>query len=288
MGFQLAEIGLLTVAMMLTILIGGINLSIIAVANLAAVLAGTFLVKAIPQGATQLHVGIYLVFGLGVALLVGVISGVINGFLVGHIGVNSILATLATLSFFMGISTGLTGGETVTGLPDLVSVIGNEKVAGVPIPFLIFVALTMLAHIVLFRTPFGFKVRMLGTNPVASRFSGIDNKSIITKVYIMSGVYSAVAGILIMSRTMSAAYEYGRSYLLLTILITVLGGITPGFGSAIDIFVSVLTIQVLSTGFHMVLRGLQGSAFFKDLSYGVLLIVVMVIKYFTGDRRTGD
>ena len=289
MAFQLPEIGVLALAMMISILAGGINLSVVATSNLAAVLAGLFLVRLVPQealaGAPVLYVGAALLL----ALLVGLVCGVINGFLIGYVGVPAILATLATMTFFTGISTGLTGGATVTGFPEQVSVIGTQTLLGVPIPFLIFVLLTVLTYLILNHTAFGFKVRMLGSNPVASKFSGIDNPSTIMMVYVIRGILSAVTGILIMRRTMSAAYEYGSTtYVLLTILISVLAGILPGFGSVLNVFIAVLILQILSTGFHMVLLGVRGSSFFKDFSWGVLLILIFIINYFARFRKARE
>lgn len=289
MGFQLPELGVLSLAMMITILVGGINLSVNATSNLAAVLAGFFMVKFIPPDATPELVVLYLAVAIIIALFVGLISGVINGFLVGYMGIDSILATLATMTLYTGISTGLTGGATVTGFPEQVSVIGNEKLLGIPIPFIIFVLLTALIYLVLYRTPFGFKARMLGSNPIASKFSGINNPSIIMKIFVISGILSAITGILIMSRTMSAAYEYGTTtYVLLTILIAVLAGVIPGFGNVINIFIAVIILQILSTGFHMALLGIRGSSFFKDFSWGVLLILIFIINYFMRRRKAQE
>lgn len=289
MGFQLPEIGVLSLAMMITMLTGGINLSVNATSNLAAVLAGFVMVKFIPPGATPELIVFYLAVAILIALFVGLISGLINGFLIGYMGVDPILATLATLTLYTGISTGLTGGATVTGFPEQVSVIGNETLLGIPIPFIIFVLLTVLTYFLLYRTPFGFKARMLGSNPIASKFSGINNPSIIMEIYVISGVFSAITGILIMSRTMSAAYEYGTTtYILLTILIAVLAGIVPGFGSVINIFIAVLILQILSTGFHMSLLGIRGSSFFKDFSWGVLLILIFIINYFLRGRKAWE
>ncbi len=289
MGFQLPELGILSLAMMITILVGGINLSVVATANMAAVPAGFFLVKFIPPSATPEQIVFYIAVAIIIALFIGVITGVINGFLMGHIGVDPILGTLATLTLYTGISTGLTGGTTVTGFPEQVSVIGNEKLLGIPIPFIIFVLLTVLTYFLLYRTPFGFKTRMLGSNPRASKFSGINNQSIIMRIYVISGIFSAITGILIMSRTMSAAYEYGTTtYVLLTILIAVLAGIIPGFGNVFNIFIAVIILQILSTGFHMVLLGIRGSSFFKDFSWGVLLILIFVITYFMRRRKTQE
>lgn len=289
MGFQLPEIGILTLAMMITILTGGIDLSVNATSNLAAVLIGTFMVRYIPDNASEFQITLYIASAFMMALVIGVICGAINGFLIGHTGIDPILATLATLTLYTGISTGLTGGTTVTGFPEQVSYIGSSKIIGIPTPFIIFVLLSLIISFLLVRTTFGFKVRMLGSNPIASNFSGIDNNSILMKVYITSGVLSAITGILIMSRTMSAAYEYGSTtYVLLAILITVLAGILPGFGKVIDIFIAVLILQVLSTGFHMLLAGIRGSSFFKDFSWGVLLIIIFIINYYTRRRKTQE
>jgi len=106
------------------------------------------------------------------------------------------------------------------------------------------------------------------------------------KTYVLSGVLASGAGIIIMSRTMSAAYEYGTTtYVLLTILIAVLAGVQNGFGNVINVFISMLILQALSTGFQMLLQGVRGSTFFKDFSWGVLLIVIFVINYLVKRRK---
>jgi simple sugar transport system permease protein len=289
MSFQLPEIGVLSLAMMLTILIGGINLSVNATSNLAAVISGFFLVKFIPPTAAPEQVILYMIAALSIALLIGALCGVINGILVGYIGVPPILATLATFTFYTGISTGLTGGKTVTGFPEQFAAIGATKILGVPLPFLIFVLLVILIWLLLQRTTFGFKARMMGSNPVAATFSGIDNPSVIMRIYVLSGVLSAITGIFTMSRTMSAAYEYGTTtFVLLTILISVLAYILPGFGSVFNIFIAVLILQVISTGFNMLLTGTSGGSFFKDFSWGVLMILIFIANYFIRRRRIRD
>lgn len=282
MGFQLPEIGVLSLAMMITILTGGINLSVNATSNMAAVLAGLYLVKFVPKEATEFQIWVSLAIAMFIVLAVGLISGLINGFLIGYIRVPPILATLATMTFFTGISTGLTGGTTVTGFPEQVAIIGSKSLVGIPIPFIIFFVLSALMFVILTRTSFGFKVRMLGTNPVAANFTGIDTQMVLLKVYALSGILSSITGVLIMGRTMSAAYEYGTTtYVLLTILIAVLAGVIPGFGSVVDVFIAVLILQVLSSGFTMQLAGIRGSSFFKDFAWGVLLILIFIVNYLT-------
>jgi len=301
MGLQLSEIGILAIAMMVTSLVGGPNLSIVSVANLGVVLSGYFLFLMFPPDvaegtrATFTNIvmpddpaPIVLVIALLIPLIVGILSGILNGYLVGYVGIPPILVTLATMSLFTGLSAGITGGRTITGFPSQFSVIACKTVFGFPIPFLLFIFLTFIIYVILNHTTLGFKMRMVGTNDTAAEFSGINNKVVIMKAYIISCVLASFAGVIIMSRTMSAAYEYGSaSYVLLTILIGVLAGIQSGFGNVVNIFVGVLILQAISTGFQMLLQTVRGSTFFKDFAWGILLIIIFAINYLVQKKKTG-
>lgn len=278
MLFQLPEVGILSLAMMVPMMIGGDDLSIVASANLSAVLSGFFSIKILSGFVPEQNWVIYIGAAFLISILVCVLTGFFNGILVGYVGIPSILVTLATLTFFTGISKGLTKGSVLIGLPESIGMIGSESIFGIPIPFYIFVFVTIIMHIILNHSSLGLKIRLMGTNPSASKFSGINNKKVMLKIFVISGVLSAIAGILIMSRTLSASYQYGTStYILLTILIGVLAGVAPGEGSVVNVFISVLILQVISTGFHMMLVGIRGSSFFKDFIWGMLLIVIFVI-----------
>lgn len=289
MAFQIPELGILSLGMMITMIIGGINLSIVDNSNLAALLAGLFLVKLVPAGVAPEQMPLYIGIAILIALVTGILCGALNGLLIGYVGVDSILTTLATLILYRGISVGITKGRTLTGFPEQLSLIGHQTLFGIPISFIIFLASAVSIYVILKHTTFGFKVHMLGTNPTAAKFSGIHNKSITMRIYILSGILGAIAGIIVMSRTNSAAYEYGiKTYILLTILISVMAGVSPGFGKVIAVVLVVFILQMLSTGFHMVFLGLRGSSFFKDFSWGVLLILFFIINHFTSGRKAGE
>jgi len=282
MMVQLPEIGILSLAMMVPVMIGGINLSINASANLSAVLSGLFILKILPLIFHNANPAVYIGATIVVALLTGLITGVINGFLVGYVEAPPILATLATMGLFIGLAVGMTKGSSLTGFDNSIGLIGSEKILGIPLPFMVFIGISVITYILLNHTTFGFKTRMMGTNSVASKFSGINNKDIIMKVFIFSGICSSIAGLLVMSRTTSASYQYGDStYIMLTLLVYVLAGVVSGEGKVINIFITVLILQVISTGFHMMLVGTRGSSFFKDFVWGLLLILILVINYFS-------
>ena len=219
-------------------------------------------------------------FALGIAALLGAgaLGGLCNGL---AIGIPPILATLGTGLIFAGIAVVLSGGAAVLGFPDAISVLGNGAVFGVPVPVLLFAALAAAVAFVLNWTGFGLRVYLLGTNPLAARFAGIDNVRVTLGTYLISGVPASVAGLIIAVRANSAKADYGSSYPLLSILISVLGGIDPygGFGKVSGLVLAVLSLQFLSSGLNM----MQVSNFAVDMTWGALLLLVMVIN--TGGLR---
>lgn len=285
MAIQLPEIGILSLAMIVPVMIGGINLSITATANLSAILAVFFIQKFLIGGNPALVISAVIF----VAVLTGIVTGLFNGFLVGVISAPPILATLASMGIFTGLAVGLTKGSTLTGFDTSIGWIASASLLGIPLPFLVFVAVSAVVYLLLNQTTFGFNTRMMGTNPVAANFSGIHNKSLILRDFVFSGVLASIAGVLIMSRSLSASYMYGSStYVMLTLLIYVLAGVTSGAGNVFNVFITVLILQVISTGFHMLLAGVRGSAFFKDFVWGMLLILILVSNALRQRAKNGE
>jgi simple sugar transport system permease protein len=227
------------------------------------------------------HVAPAIVLGLTALLGVGAIGGLLNGFAIAAIGVPPILATLGTGLIFTGIAVVLSGGAAVLGFPDAISVLGNGALLGIPAPVLLFAALAAAVAFGLNWTGFGLRIYLLGTNPLAARFAGIDNFRMTLGAYLISGLLSALAGLVIAARANSAKADYGQSYLLLSILIAVLGGIDPygGFGKVSGLVLAVLSLQFLSSGLNL----LQVSNFAVDMTWGALLLLVMVVN--TGRLR---
>jgi simple sugar transport system permease protein len=273
MGFQFPEFAILTLAMMISMLTGGIDLSIIGNLNLSAILAGLLLASMTADPAHQATLPIAL--AILVALSAGTLAGLINGFLVARIGIPPILATLGTSQIYLGLAIVVTKGASVHGFPTAFSYIGNGTLFGLPMPVVLFAVLALAVAVILGRTAFGSKVYLLGTNPLAARYVGLKNARLLIATYSMAGFLSGAAGVLIMSRTNSIRADFGASYLLLTILVAVLGGINPygGFGKVAGVVLAVLALQFLSSGFNM----LRFSNFAKEFIWGALLLVVMVL-----------
>jgi simple sugar transport system permease protein len=283
MAYQFPEFGILSLAMMIAMLSGGIDLSIVGIANLSGVFAALVMLHTIPSQVSQGQLIFYILGAVLVALLTGICCGLINGLLIAKANIPPILTTLGTMQLFTGLAVVVTKGYAIFGLPEQFSFIGNEALWIFPVPFIIFVFCVWLFSILLNKTCYGTKLYMMGTNAVASKFSGIDNTKMLIKTYMLSGLMAALAGLVIVARTNSAKADYGTSYTMQTILIAVMGGVNPngGFGKAAGIVLAVLTLQFLSSGFNM----LGFSNFFKDFIWGAVLIMIMITNYFFDKRQ---
>jgi simple sugar transport system permease protein len=271
MAFQFPEFAILALAMTITMLTGGIDLSVVGIANMTAIVAAMILTGfgAAGDGTGVLALAVVASIGLGL------LAGLFNGGLVAILGLPPILATLGSGLIFTGIAIALTGGSAVMGFPPATAWIGNSTVFGIPTPALLFVVLAAGLSLLLTRTAFGVKVRMFGANPLAARYAAVDIDAMLIKVYVLSGGFAAVSGLVVMSRANSAKADYGSSYLLLAVLIAVLGGVNPygGYGKVIGVVLAVLSMQFLSSGLNM----LQVSNFARELIWGSLLIFVMIV-----------
>lgn len=288
MAVQFPEFGILAFAILITMLTGGIDLSIVGAANLSAIVAALILTRLSGDGGAGVPLEATIPLAMVAALAVASLCGLFNGFLVSRIGITPILATLGTGSLYTGLSYVITGGPAITTTQ--LAFIGNGTIAGVPIPVIVFIALAIAFAVMLNRTSFGFNVYMLGTNPRAALFSGIYNERVLMRTYWLAGLVAGIAGIIFLARANSAKPDYGATFILLTVLIAILGGVryTGGFGTVSGLVLSVLSIQFLSTGLNMLMLQLSGSSaaiFFRQFAWGALLLLVMVVNYYVEQRR---
>lgn len=277
--FSAPELGLLALAMMLSMLPGGIDLSLVAVANLAAVLAALFFrCFAAANGAPVSQLGLVVTLGgLVLALAVGAVCGALNGILITRLRITPILATIATSQLFLGVSLVITGGPAIQGFPAAWTAIGNDTITGAPIPMLMMIAVYLLVMLFLGRTAPGVSLKLIGTNARAARFSGVSNNAITFGAFVLCGVIASGAGILISARTNAAKSDYGSSYLLVSVLVAVLGGTNPAGGRAtvIGLAVALAALTLLSSGFQM----LRFSNFLVELIWGAFLLIVLSTQF---------
>jgi simple sugar transport system permease protein len=277
MAFQMPELGILSLAMMITMLTAGINLSIIASANLTSIVIALtlsyFFGTEMSSGSSIWIISLAIAAGL----FVSVVIGLLNGFLVAYMEVSPILATLGTMILLKGVSIVLTKGYVISGFPPLIRFIGNGELVGIPFPIIIFFLCAGVMAIILMRTPLGMSVYMIGSNATACHFSGIDNRKVLMKTYLISSILAGIAAVIMMSRFNSAKADYGESYLLMTVLAAVMGGTSAagGFGKVGDLVIALLILQVVSNGLNL----MRVNNFLTIAIWGIILIVVMIANY---------
>ncbi|NLJ38545.1 MAG: ABC transporter permease [Candidatus Atribacteria bacterium] len=272
---QIPEFGFLAIAIMLAMLTGGIDLSIISTANLAGVGAALILTRQLGDYGEAYIIFLAIISAIGISLL----CGFINGLLIAYIKVPAILATLGTMSIFSGIAIVITKGYGIQGFPEKFLYIGSGTLFAVPMPMVIFIVCILLMSLILNRTSFGFNLYMLGSNPTAARFSGINNRGILIRTYVLSGLCAGLASIIMISRVNSIRPGYGSAYLLQAILVCVLGGVDPsgGYGNISGLVMGIIVLQILQSGFNI----LSFSPFFKNVVWGLMLIIVMILNFYS-------
>jgi len=275
-AFQLPELGLLTLAMLMPIIAGGINLSVTYTANLCGLtLAWILHLNGGPDASVMAFVlGSILAVGVGTA------SGLIMGPVIAYTGAHPILVSLSMMIFVRGLGEFLTRGADISGFPDFIQPLGHGSIWGMPIPLLILLVAVIAWHVLMGRTRLGFTNYMIGSNIEATRYSGIATHRAVTLIYTLSGAMCAVAGIIMMARFNSVRVGHGESYLLITVLACFLGGVNPfgGFGKVVSVFLALLVLQVLSSGLNL----MGASQHLATAIWGIMLIAVMIARWAAG------
>jgi len=282
MTSQFPEFGLLAIGMMVAMITGGIDLSVVSITNFTGVLTALVL-KQYTGPETGPSLSSIIILAILTALSVSAFCGFINGILIASVGVPPILATLGTQGLFLGLAIVITGGHGIHTFPPKFLFIGGGTIAHLPVPLIIFIACTLMIFIILKKTILGQSMYMVGSNPSAARFSGINNTGVLINTYIIIGLLAGVSSLIMISRVNSIRPGYGYAYLLQSILVPIVGGTDPygGFGSVIGVVIAIIILQTLQSGFNI----LAFSPFFRKFIWGLMLLLVMVINYFINKYR---
>ncbi|NLL76807.1 MAG: ABC transporter permease [Clostridiales bacterium] len=276
MCIQFPEFGILSFGMMLAMISGGIDLSLVGIANLSGIV-GTVVMLKMDGGIESIP------FGILAALLTGLLCGIFNGALIGYLKIPPMLVTLCGLQLFTGLGLAITKGPALTGLPQEFGYIANGTVLGIPIAVLLFAIIAVIISYLLKSTVYGQHLSFKGTNEVASRYSGINNLKVTIITYGISGILGAVSGILMASHYNSAKSDYGTSFTLLSLLIVVLGGTNPdgGKGKVLGVTLSIIVLQLVSSAFNI----LRVNSFVKTFVWGLILIFIMIFTSFMDSKN---
>jgi simple sugar transport system permease protein len=275
------EIGVLAIAMMLAMLTGGIDLSLVSIANLSAITMSTVFTAIAANNPAQAQQFFPVILLAGIA--VGLLGGVVNGLLISVVGITPILATLGTMQVYNGIAVAWTGGKTLYGSPSALTAIGSSTLGGIPTLFYLFILIAIAVGVLVNRTPLGLRIQLQGANPTAARYSGIASRKVLMSTYVLTGLLSGIAGVFFIARNPTASADYGGSYVLLVIVIAVLGGTNPNGGHAtvLGVVLATLTLDIVSSGF----TALRLSSYQYAMAQGLILVTAMAIDQIKWRRR---
>lgn len=278
---QFPEYGLLAMGIGMALIIGGIDLSAVYLANLSSIIAGLFVLKMWDGESSGLSL---ILISFVIAIVVGVIGGALNGILISGLGIPAMLATLGTQSLFWGFGVVLTKGSTLSKFPKVLGTMINHKFGILPVTVIIFAVCAIITGLIVQRTKLGREMKMYGTNNRATVYAGLNNFKIVVCTHIFSGILAAVSGIIMWGRYSSAKADTGSTYTMQAILIAVLGGISPkgGQGSISGIVLAVLIIQMVSSTLNMYTFIPTAC---RQIVWGGLLLIVMIANYYMDQKQ---
>lgn len=186
--------------------------------------------------------------GIFAILITGAIIGAVNGFLIAYLKMNAFIATLAMSIFLLGLCVTISHGNTLGPFPDSFSFFGEGKIGPIPVPILVLVVVYVLFNFIMKRTPFARKLYAVGGNPNAAQASGVNVKRIVFFAYVLSGLISAIGGMVLSGRMGSAVLHMTRDNLLYAFAAAVIGGVSPfgGQGRIVSVFGGVILLMTIN------------------------------------------
>lgn len=258
--------GIISVGMMLVIVLGGIDLSVGAVAALAAVTSAQLI------NSSSLLVAVLL------PIFIGMTVGFISGILIVKLDMNAFIATLSTQFFARGLTHVLSESKNVTvdKTNEAFTFIGSGKIFGVvPVQVIIFLVVMLVMGFILTYTSYGRCIYAIGGNKEAAKMMGarVDKNTVIA--YIISGGLAALAGIILCARLGSGQPTSGIGYETDAIAAVVMGGtlLTGGWGTMRGTFMGIITLSVINN-----ILNLEGnlSSWWQDVILGTLVLIIII------------
>lgn len=195
-----------------------------------------------------------IILSMMAGLAAGALTGLVNGLVIAKLRVNPFVATLGTMTTTRGIAMAITGGLIISDLPHAFNYIGIGFVYGIPLPVIYMIVIVIIGYIVLSRTEFGLNTYAIGGNVKAARLAGLKNDAMIIKIYTLSGFLSALAGIILTARVVSAQPGLMMTTNLDVIAACVVGGISlaGGVGSMGNTILGSILMATLFNGLNII------------------------------------
>ncbi len=260
------EMGLMMLPMVWIIVTGNVDLAVASTLGMTASFMGLLF-----------NTGVNIWLAAAAALVLGVVAGLLNGYLISRLRVPALVITLGTYAFYRGMAYVMLGDQAARGYPASFTYIGQGTIPGTPVPFslALFLVMAVIFGLVLHKTAFGRYLYAIGNNQEAAIYSGISVARVKVIIFLVSGAMSALAGLVLAARYGSTRPDIGTGLELAVITAAVLGGvdINGGKGSMIGAVLALLLVGLLRFG--MGLLNVQGQV--QSIAIGALLILSILL-----------
>lgn len=269
---QIAFVAIVAIGELFVILTGGIDLSVGSIMGLAGVAT-----------AAAMKAGVDPIVAAAFGLVVGLAVGAINGILIAYVRIAPFIVTLAMLSSARGLILILTEGWPITQIPESFLPIAQGAFLGVPIPVWIMLVVALIAWFFLTKTAFGRRTYAIGGNEQATFLSGVNVKSILFRLYMISGLCSALAGVILVARFHSAQADTGTGWELDAIAAAVIGGtsLAGGGGSVLGVLIGAAIMGVIRNGLVL----MRVSTYYQTAVIGIIIVLAAVLDRIKSSRQ---
>jgi simple sugar transport system permease protein len=279
---QISVLGLTTIGLTFVVLIGRLDLSLEGVVGFAPMFAAVTLVPAAVGGlGLELPAWMGLVVALGVAGAIGWF----NGFMVVKVGLNPFISTLGLLVLLRGGVLIISNGRSIYSPGKALTFLGSEKVFGVPLSVLVFIAVAAVVGVLFKYHRYGRALYAIGGNEEAARAAGINVDKIIWSAFICAALLAGLAGVLMTGRLDSAVTTQGQGIIFSAFAAAVIGGVSlgGGRGTIVGVVSGVLLIGVINN----LLTLAQVPSFYVQASTGAVIIIAAVLTTIASRRSSG-
>ncbi len=261
---QASYIGIIAVGMTFILLTGGIDLSVGSIMYVSASTTGILIAKGLP-----------IWIALSLSLVIGIVFGYINAFAIVKLKILPFVVTLSTMVAGRGIGLSITQSRSIM-LPESITKIGSTRIIGIPLPIIIFALVVATAYIILMKTQLGRQIYATGNDVEAAKKAGINTDKVLFIVYILSGLFAALGGIISVAQLGNINAGFGNGDEFDAIAAAVLGG-TSLFGGVGGVFpgtvIGTILIQMIQAG----LVYLQVNLYIQPIiSAGIIFLAVFL------------
>lgn len=263
-GAYASIMGILATGLTMALITGGLDISISSIAAFAGMIVSALLKAEYPT-----------IVCILAALCCGLVGGLLNGTIITKFKINPIITTLGTMSIFRGLSYALVQGKSITITNEAFLQIGRGFTLGIPNSIIIMILSYIVIGYILSSTPFGRKIYAIGGNSYASYLSGINVNKTRFLLYLIAGVMSALAGIIMTAQNGAGLPQAGTGIEMDVVAAVILGGVSlaGGKGNVVGTFLGVLLLATVANG--MVLLNIQ--SYYQLIVKGGILILAVLI-----------